>query len=287
MRVGRAIRIGRSHLSRQARRTLWAAAALGLACAALPPLAQEAEQEPLAADPAEQTGDAFAEADPLEQQRLAAAIAGLEEQAELNETELARAVRSYREAVIQRNEALEALVATRSRLDREVARPREISADRLDELADELLRAEVRHESLVEQTSHRLADLRRLLRSRDAMARRIATLRARLPAQQELLTGVWEVRWLPAGSVGTFYLDQSGTLITGQYRLGTIGDGSLQGTFVGGKLFLQRIDSQRGRDAELEGFVDPDGARIRGTWQAYELVQGGLPHGHWVARRVR
>ncbi len=92
---------------------------------------------------------------------------------------------------------------------------------------------------------------------------------------------------MPAGVTGTFYLEQSGTLVTGQYRLGPLGSGSLQGTFVGGKLHLQRIDAERGRDAELSGVLDPDGKRIRGTWQSFELVQGGIPRGQWVARRVR
>ena len=98
---------------------------------------------------------------------------------------------------------------------------------------------------------------------------------------------MWEVRWFPAGVTGTFTIDQSGTLVTGQYALRPIGSGSLQGTFVSGKLYLQRIDRQRGRDAELEGYLDPDGSQIRGTWQSYELVQGGIPHGQWVARRVK
>ncbi|MBP7146194.1 MAG: hypothetical protein KBD01_01530 [Acidobacteria bacterium] len=224
---------------------------------------------------------------PLEAQRAASVLAGLEERTRVVQEILADAARAYRQTAMERAAAQQELNTAEEALDRESVRPREATAQRLDELQKEALQARARAQATREQLDARLADLRRLLQERDALARRIAEVRARLPEHRELLTGVWEVSWMPAGTTGTFYLDQSGTLVTGQYRLGINGSGSLQGTFVGGKLFLQRIDAQRGRDAELEGLLDPDGSRLRGTWQAYELVQGGLPRGQWVARRTK
>ena len=226
-------------------------------------------------------------ANPLEAQCAASALASLEERTRVVQEILADVARSYRQTAMERAAAQQELNTAEEALDRESVRPREATAQRLDELQKEALQARGRAQAVREQLDARLADLRRLLQERDALARRIAEVRARLPEQRELLTGVWEVSWMPAGTTGTFYLDQSGTLVTGQYRLGISGSGSLQGTFVGGKLFLQRIDAQRGRDAELEGLLDPDGSRLRGTWQAYELVQGGLPRGQWVARRTK
>jgi hypothetical protein len=227
------------------------------------------------------------EPNPLESQRIGAALAGLEERARLVQDMINEAARQYRQVALERAAADQELVTAQDRLDREAVRAREVTASSLASLYRELLGARGRVEVVRQEGDTKLHELRRLLGERDALARRVTDLKNRLPLQEELLTGVWDVTWMPAGVQGTFYLDQSGTLVTGQYRLGAHGSGSLQGTFINGKLFLQRIDAERGRDAELEGVIDPDGSRIRGTWQAYELVQGGLPQGQWVAKRAR
>lgn len=245
---------------------------------------------PPAAVPQEEEDERAAlagEIDPIESERLAAALAGIEEQAGVNARILEDAARKYRAAVIKRNELRRALDQAQEALDREATHPLDLSVERLEELQEAVRRARVEAEIAERDAEARLREIARLIAERNVLAARVAELRAKLPETRELLTGVWEVRWLPQNSVGTFYLDQSGTLVTGRYRFGTMGSGSLQGTFVGGKVFLQRIDAERGRDAELEGALDPDGTRIRGTWQMYELVQGGLPRGHWVARRIR
>jgi hypothetical protein len=260
-----------------------AARRLGLVLAllvAVAPFAGAVEEEP----PPPARGE---EPNPLESQRIGAALAGLEERARLVQDMINEAARQYRQVALERAAADQELVTAQDRLDREAVRAREVTASSLSALYRDLLAARARVEVVRLEGDARLQELRRLLGERDALARRVADLRARLPLQEELLTGVWEVTWMPAGVQGTFYLDQSGTLVTGQYRLGAHGSGSLQGTFVNGKLFLQRIDAERGRDAELEGVADPDGSRIRGTWQAYEMVQGGIPQGQWVAKRAR
>ena len=227
------------------------------------------------------------EPNPLESQRIGAALAGLEERARLVQDMINETARQYRQVALERAAADQELVAAQERLDREAVRAREVTATSLAALYRDLLAARSRVEVVRQEGDARLHELRRMLGERDALARRVADLKARLPMQEEVLTGVWDVSWMPAGVQGTFYLDQSGTLVTGQYRLGSYGSGSLQGTFVNGKVFLQRIDAERGRDAEIEGVLDPDGTRIRGTWQAYEMVQGGIPQGQWVAKRAR
>ncbi len=227
------------------------------------------------------------EANPLESQRIGAALAGLEERARLIQDMIGDAARAYRQVVLERAAVMQELTAAQDRLDREAVRARDATAATLTQLYHELLATRAKDAALRDEADAKLQDLRRLLGERDAVARRMGDLRSRLPMQEEALTGVWELTWMPAGVQGTLYLDQSGTLVTGQYRLGALGSGSVQGTFVNGKLFLQRIDAERGRDAEIEGVLDPDGSRIRGTWQNYEMVQGGIPRGQWVARRAR
>lgn len=257
-------------------RRLGLALALVVLCLPLVPAAEEEEPSARGEEP-----------NPLESQRIGATLAGLEERARLVQDMINEAARQYRQLALERAAADQELITAQERLDREAVRAREVTASSLSALFRELLAARSRVEVVRQEGDARLNELRRLLGERDTLARRVADLRTRLPLQDEVLTGVWDVTWMPAGIQGTFYLDQSGTLVTGQYRLGSWGSGSLQGTFVNGKLFLQRIDSERGRDAEIEGVLDPDGTRIRGTWQGYELVQGGIPQGQWVARRAR
>jgi hypothetical protein len=276
------------------KRSRWSACRV--ACTLLPalslalwatPAARGAEPPPAETDRANSDEEGTEETGPLETRRGSVALASLEERSRLVVNLLLDAARSYRKIAVERSAAQQDLAESLERLDREAVRTRDLTRDRLELLAQEVDRARLRLTQLLEESDRRLEDMLRLVQERDQLARRIADLRARAPQTQEPLTGAWEVTWLPNGAAGTFYLEQQGTLVTGQYKLGALGTGSLQGTFVGGKLYLQRIDAQRGRDAELEGVLDADGKRIRGTWQNFEMVQGGTPRGQWVAKRAR
>ena len=119
----------------------------------------------------------------------------------------------------------------------------------------------------------------------EILSERIAKLRRRLPSDTETLTGNWEVAYLPSGDTGMFALRQSGTLLAGEYVLEGGWKGSLQGTFVGGKVLLHRIDSKLGRSSDLEGTLSGDGRTIRGTWQNFILSGGQPTNGSWVARK--
>ncbi|MBI1950648.1 MAG: hypothetical protein HYS34_04710 [Acidobacteria bacterium] len=126
---------------------------------------------------------------------------------------------------------------------------------------------------------------------RDAHARiellgdRIGRLRKTLPSDTESLTGSWDVHYLPSGDKGVFMLRQSGTLLAGEYTLEGGWKGSLQGTFVDGKVLLHRIDSKLGRSSDLEGMLAPDGRTLRGNWQSFILSGGQPTNGSWIARK--
>lgn len=248
----------------------------------------QAQEEPAEPPAEEEVVPAYpGEVNPLEAQKLTAALAGLVERARMISAMTSETAREYRKAAQRRKDSLDDLARMQHELDRFAVRPRDITLERIEALERDVEAARLAYELQDSSATARLADLRRLVAERDALGVRIADIRSRLPRQQEQLTGVWEVTWMPAGATGRLYLDQSGTLVSGQYEIAAVGEGSVQGTFVGGKLFLQRIDSRRGRDAEIEGVLDADGNRLRGSWQAYELAQGGLPQGQWVARRVQ
>jgi hypothetical protein len=99
------------------------------------------------------------------------------------------------------------------------------------------------------------------------------------------LTGRWVLTLMPGEQEGSCTLTQSGTLVSGTYRLEGGFDGSLQGTLVQRKVYLVRIDSRLGRSMELEGFLSSDGDMIRGTWESYVLAGGEDAEGFWSAKR--
>jgi len=115
--------------------------------------------------------------------------------------------------------------------------------------------------------------------------RKVASLRGVLPKPRETLTGSWTITYLPGGSKGVFVLRQAGTIVQGQYQLEGGWKGSLQGTFIDGKLYVQRIDSKLGRSSELQGYLSSDGRSIKGTWQNYNLTDGAASSGSWTATR--
>ena len=93
------------------------------------------------------------------------------------------------------------------------------------------------------------------------------------------------IPWRPSNQRGVFRISQTGTVVTGTYELEGGWTGSLQGTLVGRKVRVIRIDSKLGRYMELEGFLSPDGQQLRGTWLSYDQSGGQPPHGNWSAKR--
>ena len=137
-----------------------------------------------------------------------------------------------------------------------------------------------------------LASTRNLVERLIDRDRRVLLLQAQIDALEGreresggLLEGRWEVVLLPLAQRGTFDLRQTGTLVSGTYRLDGGFSGSVQGTLVNRKVFLVRIDSKLGRSMEFEGFLSGDGLTIRGTWLDYELAAGDGSAGQWSASR--
>jgi hypothetical protein len=135
----------------------------------------------------------------------------------------------------------------------------------------------------------RLRDARlRILKGRERIAflqTRLESFKDKLPRAIESLTGNWEVTYMPSGDKGYFRIEQNGTLLGGEYVLEGGWRGSLQGTFVNGKIFLQRIDSRLGRSSTIEGFLSSDGETIKGSWQNFDLSGPGPSSGSWTATK--
>lgn len=99
------------------------------------------------------------------------------------------------------------------------------------------------------------------------------------------LTGTWELVVEP-GQEGVAALQQQGTLVTGTYALSGGFSGSFRGTFVAGKVRLERIDSQIGFAAIFYGRLAGSGRnrRLEGNWEATQLASGLPSAGNWTAR---
>jgi len=203
----------------------------------------------------------------IEQRRLDDALQRYSEQARTREEARGRLARLYDE--------LDAMVQGRSDADAALMRDRE----------EEIQRVEQQVEVLTQETRRIRADIKDAHARIDLLGERIGKLRKTLPSDNESLTGAWDVSYLPSGDKGVFSLRQSGTLLVGEYTLEGGWKGSLQGTFVDGKVLLHRIDSKLGRSSDLEGSLAPDGRTIRGTWQSFILSGGQPTSGQWVARK--
>ncbi|HKB08663.1 MAG TPA: hypothetical protein VKF61_10325 [Candidatus Polarisedimenticolia bacterium] len=214
-----------------------------------------------------------------------AAIYSLKVQLEIEQHRLDDALQKYNEQARAREEArgrlsrlyddLDAMVQGRSDADRALMQSRE----------DEIAQVEQMVQALTQETRQTRAEIRDAHARIELLDERIGRLRKTLPSDSESLTGTWDVSYLPSGDKGVFALRQSGTLLVGEYTLEGGWKGSLQGTFVGGKVLLHRIDSKLGRSSDLDGTLAPDGRTIRGTWQNFILSGGEPTSGQWVARK--
>jgi hypothetical protein len=137
--------------------------------------------------------------------------------------------------------------------------------------------------------SERLAEhVRRLAAFRDEMARRRDILRSN-PADP--LSGRWEVFVNPGGRRGFYRLLLDGTILSGDYVLDGGFHGSLRGTFVGDRVVLERIDSERGADAKFFGRLTTTPVRrLAGTWEGTQIAPApvaGPVAGTWAAQPAR
>ena len=221
----------------------------------------------------------------LSQESLDAAIAALRAGIEVERDILKTHQDHYRQAAADRNEASRKLQAALNELDA-IAQTdggllTEAFADKQREAAD----AESRRLAASDKCLEILGRIRECEERIGGLEKKVASLRESLPRPRESLTGSWQVNYLPGGNRGVFVLKQTGTIVQGQYQLDGGWKGSLQGTFIDGKLYLQRIDSKLGRSSELEAFLSEEGRLLRGTWRNYNMTDGAAASGSWTASR--
>jgi hypothetical protein len=98
------------------------------------------------------------------------------------------------------------------------------------------------------------------------------------------VTGRWQTVIDPGGRKGVLRLVLDGTLLSGDYVLDGGFRGSVRGTFIGERVSIQRIDSERGFDATFYGRLQPLAKRITGTWEATAIAPTvGPVAGTWSA----
>ena len=120
-----------------------------------------------------------------------------------------------------------------------------------------------------------------------AIALEVERLDAEIGGPEAPLSGAWQLTVEP-GQEGVAYIQQQGTLVTGTYSLSGGFSGSFRGTFVAGKVRLERIDSQFGFAAIFYGRLVGRGpnARLQGNWEATQLASGLPSMGSWTATRI-
>lgn len=172
-------------------------------------------------------------------------------------------------------------------IDAAVRREDEGAPAVIEDLTARIDQAERERSTLLADERSLVARIRERMHRIDLLEGQLAALQARATEAAGPLAGSWDVVLLPGNQRGTFVLAQNGTLVGGTYGLEGGWTGSLQGTLVSRKVFLERIDSKLGRSGEFEGFLTPDGSQIRGTWRRYDLSAEGTASGQWSAIRRR
>lgn len=160
----------------------------------------------------------------------------------------------------------------------------DLDAGGLREEEERVVEAEAKCRAV--QESRRVAVSRLLDRSRriSLLQEEIAKRRLAVRRPADPLTGRWQVTIDPGSRKGWYRLVLDGTLLSGDYVLDGGFRGSLRGTFIGEKVTIQRIDSERGFDATFYGRVQPQLKRITGTWEATAIAPTvGPVAGTWSA----
>jgi len=106
------------------------------------------------------------------------------------------------------------------------------------------------------------------------------------------LTGTWQMSMegngpeRAAARSGLLDLELDGTEVHGTLGMEDGSFGSVRGTFVRGKLVLERVSAGSGLDLILEGDYDPGERALRGTWRSTVAGLGKPGGGTWRAVRT-
>jgi hypothetical protein len=174
-----------------------------------------------------------------------------------------------------------------ARLAREGVLDRQALDQAEQAVVDARARAQVSEERRQAAVDRLAEHLRRLAAMRDEIARRRDALRN---GPSDPLTGRWDVVINPGARRGVYRLSLDGTILSGDYALDGGFHGSLRGTFVGDRVQLERIDSERGVDAKFYGRLTlGPSRRIAGTWDGTQIapVPSGPVAGTWAAQPAR
>ncbi len=206
---------------------------------------------------------------------------------EVERTLLKEDLARYEKVMGDRALALTRLTELYAALDAAVHRDDDGAPAVIEDLEGRIEQAELERSGLLAAERALVERIRERMHRVDLLEGQLATLQAKATEAAGPLAGRWEVVILPANQRGTFVLAQNGTLVGGTYTLEGGWSGSLQGTLVNRKVFLERIDSRLGRSGEFEGYLSADGTQIRGTWLRYDLSGEGMANGQFTASRRR
>jgi hypothetical protein len=185
----------------------------------------------------------------------------------------------------ERNTLSARLAELYTSLDAAIKRDPAPASNVVDDLMNQVQQAERDRTELLSADRSLVERIRDRLRRISLLEERIASLQVRTEEAAGPLTGKWDIVLMPLGQRGTFILSQTGALVSGTYVLDGGWSGSLQGTLVNRKVYLQRVDSKLGRSADYEGYLAAEGDRIRGTWSNYDVSAPGGSSGQWSAVR--
>lgn len=213
-------------------------------------------------------------------------VYSLEIERQIAQSHLEEDVKTYAELQKIWQETLYSITSKRAVIDRMVlVDPRGIEPDEMARSERELQDMAARFNSILYE-SQRIRDrITERVRLINAVESSIGRIREDQAENEGPLNGIWEVSIMPLGETGIFVLSQDGPQVVGEYLLGDNDRGSLEGTFVDGKLRLIRRDGRVGNHSVLKASFSFNTGILNGTWQMFELSSGGVAAGDWVGNK--
>ena len=252
---------------------------------ALTPRARRALAVTLSALVVAEVGQLSAQTDPERFAASSEAAVALAAEIDVESNLLEHDLEDYRGLARARSFALSRLASAYAALDAAVRSVADDAAESLELAMQNVELAESERTKLLTRERSLVDGIQQRRRRIGLLTAHVERLDGRPRRESGVLSGSWEMVLMPSQHRGIFDLSQTGTLVTGVYRMDGGFDGSVEGTLVQRKVFLVRIDSQLGKSMELEGTLSVDGTRIRGTWLSYELAGGEGGAGQWSARK--
>ncbi len=199
--------------------------------------------------------------------------------------ELAEKIEQYFNARERENDALAEFSRLSRLLDETLGDPHSGRSELIN-LDTQVKVARERACAYTEETAERRRSMFESMKRVAAMVQELERLGLATDGSTVDVGGWWQVEAQPSDVWGFLELAQDGMLVTGSYRLSNGSEGSMKGTFSGGHLKLEMVDSERGTVGDVEGEIDAESGEIHGTWSTREVGSGRPAAGEWTARRV-